>query len=146
MATARIEAYSDREILAIVARLADEEGWVTTREMAGQLFGVNGVSKHHNSCVAARLGRMRSKLGLLEKERTKDEFGWVTRWRLTDDGKLVNEARTRLPTANALNEMSETELLAILSLVGRRYQRASIVGAHLFRRELQHGMSPYRRS
>lgn len=137
MSSLRLLDFSDRELLAIVNDIADEEGWCTTEELRAVVFPRAKDTKHARRCVAIRMAWMRRFDVVEKRERAaQDEY---TSWRLTEAGGAFVAGTLTEQEKDLLDSIDETGLLPLMTRIGARYRSSSPVGARLLRREWQHG-------
>jgi hypothetical protein len=129
----RLAEFSDRELLALVVDLRDENaGVVTTQQLADTL---QPQSKNPTNCVGTRMGWMR-RYGAVERVEVSD--GTVG-WRLTSVGERIAAGtlkRGQLAVIEAL--LPEQGLDAALAL-GQMYRRIGKTESVMLRRGWAHG-------
>lgn len=140
----RNDTITDREILYILTDVSDDEGYATTEEVAEQIGLNTSKAKNPNSNVGVRLGYMR-RIGLLVRERvveTDPEVGrkhfWA--WKLTQAGEDFRNGRLSNPQRAVVESLKEAQLPDLSAAFAQAYSRSSVVGRHVSRRELFHGL------
>jgi hypothetical protein len=128
----RLADFLDEEVLALVADLAGNEGWVSSREFADavQLSAQN---------VGSRFSWLR-KYGVLERNlRVGDPH--FREWRLTEMGEAVMKAHFGRGQQSAFAALSEEQLpLAMRELASRFEHSDNLVAMNLMRRRFQAGV------
>lgn len=143
----KLENFSDREMLHLVNDLADNDGWALDEHIAERVgMVVVGMSDeqvliHARRCVGIRLAWIKKLTGTVERHPDKRDF----RWRLTESGLKVVNAKLGAGVSNGLDHMSEANVLLALDVVSRRYRRAGDGAANLMRREWAYGTHKNRR-
>jgi hypothetical protein len=155
----RLFDFSDRELIAIVQECANSEGgWAQRRSIAAVIFPyLNGSGpiaadpdkvRHALRCTTSRLSWMKY-LGIVEKrvyEKGEERLRQESEWALTTTGKRFLAGTLDQEERDILMLIPEDRLLNVTNVLTQRYQRASQTGAHLIRREWQHGTHPTRRT
>lgn len=130
----KITDFSDRELLAILSRLEDTDGWVDIGDVAEQIWPRTARDPdrafHARMCVAGRCRYMKS-IGLLES-------GDPGLWKLTALGDEFVRARLRTSQERAILESEPGQELLLAELMGRLYESTDDTAATLIRREFQH--------
>lgn len=111
------------ELLFRVRDLADEDGWVTSPEVA-EAIGLD--HPHPSRCVSSRFAWLR-RYGTMERE--------GRRWRLSQAGVQLVEAVLRKQQRTVLEGMDDAQLFHAMRVMGTRYVEASVPSATLMRRE-----------
>lgn len=138
----RLYDYSDRELVAIIDDVADEEGWASRKNIGQTIFPFvawdegSDRTKHVLRCVAIRLAWLR-RYGVLEKRLTAGESEWT----LTEDGQRFLQGRLNAAEQRIIESLKEDRLVAATSLLTSRYQSSSPVAANLIRREWMYGVN-----
>jgi hypothetical protein len=121
----RLQDVRDRELLAAIADLVGESGWVTSAQVA-EAYGIQHARA--TQCAAARLAWMR-RWGLLEKS--------TDGWRLTPGGERLRNGTIDQALEEQLKDLPEPEMVEMIgALARRRYagsREAAIVGAREWR-------------
>jgi hypothetical protein len=110
----RIETYSDREFLLLVADHTQEDGWAESLDVAQAL----GFA---NRRFAAQRFRWLAIYGAVEREHERDQAGnlrywrdgrirYTQRWRLTELGEAVAYGKLRKGDQSALDRLTEAQL------------------------------------
>ena len=125
MASLRLADFLDEEFLALVADLADYEGWVSTHQIAEAI----PIDTRN---VGSRLSWMK-RYGVVERD---PRPGSPTRghWRLTEAGKAMVEARFSQTQEKTLAGVKDEQLWRLTSIVANRYEGVSEATANLIRR------------
>jgi hypothetical protein len=133
----RLEDFSDRELLALVADHEDGEGWAGSLVVAQAIWPKYGAEEPERAraSVARRFSWLR-RWGVMEK-------GNSGLWRLTEDGRLLVEGRLSASQAADLADLGDEQLMSLGYAMADRYQVAGEVPAILFRRAMQ--FATYRR-
>lgn len=143
----KLENFSDREILHLLADLADNEGWVDVEALAIRVgLSRNGLSEaqmalHVRRCVTVRLAWIKKLSGCVERHPDKKVYAW----RLTDLGREIVSAKLSKEVADKLGNIQDGATLLALSTLARRFTRSTPAGANLMRREWTHGTHRNRR-
>lgn len=140
----RLADFSDRDLLGVMADLADSEGWVMTSEVAERVFGrgINSDAKrrlHAIRCVAIRLSWMR-RFGVVQLHREEPGV-----WGLSAEGVAMLRGELRSGQAKAIDGAMDEQLLHLATAIADRYRAAGQVGATMMRRAWQHGEARRRR-
>lgn len=135
-----LAAYSDRELLGVIADLADNDGWVETAHLATRAFGAGIQSEpkrqaHAHRCVGIRLGWMR-RYGVVERDKSAPG-----RWRLSSAGEDFLSGRLRAAQSRAVTEADDGQMLHLATTMAERYYAAGPTAATMMRRAWQHGLS-----
>jgi hypothetical protein len=130
---ARIQDYSDREILGIIV---DAGGIVTAQELAARIFAVDAerdgdAAKHAARCCVSRLAWMK-RFGLVEKGEAKGE------WELTGEGRALRSAKLGRAMSSAIHNVQDGSGMVLAHEIGLRLVRARPVARTAMRRELMH--------
>lgn len=144
----KLEEINDREILWIVADLADgPEEWVAAQDIARKI-GIRRpkmyatsrqmtdaeFERYRNACVAARLSWLR-RFGAVEKGEHTHE------WRLTPLGHAVRTGELSPEQEQLLLDLDDTALVSLVGAVSTRYRGTNGAGhlRDLMRREWVYG-------
>lgn len=130
-----IEDFSDVELLALVNDNADQDGWVTSQEMA-LAIGLDG--KTATQCVGQRFSWLR-RYGAIEKHTEK-----MSTWRLSGIGRAMVKGHLSKAEQRILENMGDDKLLSLARGVTTRYRATNATGAQLMRREWTYGTSKRR--
>jgi hypothetical protein len=141
----RIESYSDREFLLVIADHAKEDGWAESLDVA-QALGFE------DRRFAAQRFRWLAIYGAVEREHERDEGGnlryyrdgrvrYTQRWRLTALGQAVAYGRLRKGDENALNKLGEGQLMLVTRWLSER-STGDAGMAKLVQREWRYGHAP----
>ncbi len=136
--TARLADFSDREILHMVDDHGDNDGWVTTDQIAQAISGRPKRDDRRNARRAAgiRLSWLK-RFGVIERKTDQPLLG---AWRITQVGKHFLDGRLKERTAQEVRVMPDAQLVELLRHTSDRYQAAPRSSAILMRREWQRGM------
>lgn len=126
----RLEEFSDRDILFLIAESADEEGWVSTTILTREL---DLDHERPTQCVGARLAWLR-KYGAIRLRAYRGE----SQWQLTDIGYALMRGDLLFKEQRILESMSEGQMLALMRYTARRAMQSSETTRHLVRREFRH--------
>ena len=137
----RLDDFSDRELVAIIGDVCDAEGWASRRHIAQVIFPFigdddNNRVRHAMRCVSIRLSWLR-RFGVVDKRQTK--AGEESEWIVTADGRKFLRGTLGRKQMNALEGLSESQLVAATTLLTNHYRRSSPIGANLVRREWIYG-------
>lgn len=128
MAGLKLEEFSDRELMQIMAEIGDEEGWCTVPEFAAK---VKISHPNPNNCVGVRFAWMR-RYGVLERD--------GDHWRLTDTGEAILSARLSGGASQALRRVGQSTGMLAVEMLTAVYQEAKGRPAgHLMRRAWRRG-------
>lgn len=135
--TLRLEDFSDRELLALVADHEDSEGWADSLHVAQAIWPKYGTEEPERAraSVARRFSWLR-RWGVMEK-------GDSGLWRLTRDGRLLAEGRLSEGQRRSVTDLDDEQLMSLGYAMADRYQEAGETPAILFRRAMQ--FATYRR-
>jgi len=124
---------SDTELLAVVDDLADENGWVATRDVRLQL-GENPEEVGHRSGFGSRLA-WQKRYGWLERS---PEDG---RWRLTAMGHaILDNPNLSRAVENALDKLNPAQRVRLAREIGESGASAPSEVRHALRRQWQRSM------
>lgn len=124
-----LDAYSDRELVHVVAECADPEGWTSTTDVAVRA----GVGEENARSVAVRFAWMR-RYGIMEKEPKRHK----ARWRLSEAGlEMLAGANLNHGLRAALRSLKDSEIVAASHTLAGRFRDASAPHAAMTRREWQ---------
>jgi hypothetical protein len=126
----RLEEFSDRDILFLIAESADDEGWVSTLALSRVL---DLDHDRPTQCVGARLAWLR-RYGAVRFREHKGE----SQWQLTDIGYALMRGDLLFKEQRILESMSEGQMLALMRYTARRAMQSSETTRHLVRREFRH--------
>jgi hypothetical protein len=141
----RIEDFSDREFLLIVADIAaEQDGWADSEQVA-QLMDLST-----RRLASSRLSWLR-RYGAVEREHVRDDTGAIRyhrngkamhtqRWRLTPAGEMLAFGRFRKADEKALERMKDEHLLLITRWLTERTAGDETVGK-LVSREWRYGQA-----
>lgn len=139
----RIEDFSDREFLLIVADVASEEdGWADSEQVAQRM------DLKTRRLASSRLAWLR-RYGAVEREHVRDEHGNIRyhrngkpmhtqRWRLTAAGQALAYGRLRKGDETALNRLGDEQMLLVTRWLSERTAGDGTVGK-LVAREWRYG-------
>lgn len=146
----RIEDFSDREFLLIVADVVAEtgEGWADSDEVARRM------DLSSRRLASSRLSWLR-RYGAVEREHVRDEHGNIRyhrngkpmhtqRWRLTDLGEAMAFGKLRKKDEAALGSMGDEQMLLVTRWLTERTAGDEMVGK-LVAREWRYGHAKGRR-
>jgi hypothetical protein len=125
-------AFSDEELLALVKDNLDEEGWVTSAELADAI-GIPDDETNRLAGIGVRLGWMQ-RYGVVRKD---DEKKVPSRYTITGRGIVVLEATFSKALDDQLNGLRGEALWRLARTVSDRYAQADDVSAVLVRRSMQ---------
>jgi hypothetical protein len=139
----RIEDYSDREFLLIVADLADEDGWTDSQAVAIQM------DLKRRAIASSRLSWLR-RYGAVEREHKADEDGNIRyhrdgrvmhtqRWRLTEIGQAIAFGRLRKSDETALARLKDDQMLLVTRWLTKRTGAGDSTVGRLVAREWRYG-------
>lgn len=122
----KLADFLDEEFLALVVDYGDNEGWVSTQELADAI----PISTRNVGC---RLGWLR-KYGVVERD-LRDGVPTKNHWRLTEAGVAMVESRFSRQQRTALDGVLDAQLWYLSQELGRRYETVgSMAVANLVRR------------
>jgi len=124
-------AFSDEELLALVKDNLDQEGWVTSAELADAI-GLDPEDDNRSHCVAQRLSWM-VRFGVVQKDKEKVP----ARWTITGRGIVILEATFSADLQAALAKMKGDALWRLARDVTTRYGQADQASAVMVRRSFQ---------
>jgi hypothetical protein len=139
----RIEDYSDREFLLIVADVAaDEDGWADSDQIAQRM------DLSSRRLASSRLSWLR-RYGAVEREHVRDEHGQIRyhrngkamttqRWRLTPAGEAVAFGKLRKGDEKALANLKDEQMLLVTRWLTERTVGDDTIGK-LVAREWRYG-------
>jgi|SRR3954466_1274822 hypothetical protein len=141
----RIESFSDREFLLVIADHEQADGWAESLDVARTL----GFEDRR---FAAQRFRWLAIYGAVEREHERDETGniryyrdgrirYTQRWRLTDLGRAVARGRLRKGDETALGRIGDDQMLLVTRWLSERSRGDSGV-AKLVQREWRYGHAP----
>lgn len=130
MAHLTLYDFRDLDLMLASAEAADEDGYLSTEDLAQQL-GMEGDMR----AVAMRLAWMRryGVYGFDENRR---------RWRLTRAGERHIEAKQLAAASDVLEAVPDAALIDVMAHVTSRFRHGDAVTATLLRREFQYGTAP----
>src|SRR3954462_12408021 len=113
----RIESFSDREFLLVIADHVQEDGWTESLDVARAL----GFESRR---FAAQRFAWLARYGAVEREHERDVDGNIRyhrngkimhtqRWRLTDLGRAVAYGRLRKGDETALGKLGDGQLMLV---------------------------------
>ena len=118
--------FRDLDLLLKLAAEADNDGGITTAQMADAL---NTKSMHN---VASRFAWMK-RYGMLERDEK------TMAWYMTDGAKRVVMARMRAAQSKQLESMPDESMISVMSHVAQRYRFGDPMIAQMLRREFLFG-------
>src|SRR3954469_1499469 len=145
----RIEDFSDREFLLIVADVAAEkDGWADSEQVAQRM------DLSTRRLASSRLSWLR-RYGAVEREHVRDEHGNIRyhrngkpmhtqRWRLTTAGQMVAFGKLRKADETALGRLRDEQMLLVTRWLAERTAGDGTVGK-LVSREWRYGHAQGRR-
>jgi hypothetical protein len=133
--SAILDELSDKEVLWVIDDCVDETGYADVHAVADML----GM-KHDNpvKCIGQRLSWLK-RFGVVEKH--KDTPGL---WRLTKEGRALIGADLKAGQRRALESLTDSQVLALTTVVTDRYRKAGLTSAVMMRREWAYGTSKRR--
>jgi hypothetical protein len=141
----RIEDFSDREFLLIVADVAaEEDGWADSEQVAQRM------DLSTRRLASSRLSWLR-RYGAVEREHVRDEHGNIRyhrngkpmhtqRWRLTTAGQMVAFGKLRKADETALGRLRDEQMLLVTRWLAERTAGDGTVGK-LVSREWRYGQA-----
>jgi hypothetical protein len=141
----RIEDFSDREFLLIVADVAaEEDGWADSEQVAQRM------DLSTRRLASSRLSWLR-RYGAVEREHVRDEAGNIRyhrngkpmhtqRWRLTAAGQMVAFGKLRKADETALGRLRDEQMLLVTRWLAERTAGDGTVGK-LVSREWRYGQA-----
>jgi hypothetical protein len=144
----RLIDLSDREVLLVVADVADDDGWAYAYDVAERL----GVADAYRRRAGAQRLSWLKRYGAVEREHEADEHGnlmyvagdphrprYGQRWRLTATGEALASGRLRAAQQRAVDDADEAQLLLVARIVAERARASSSsAAAKLIEREWRH--------
>jgi len=121
--------YSDRELLAILSEVSDEEGWASTQDVA-DVLGLD--HKNPNNCVGVRFAWLR-RFGALERNPKGH-------WRMTELGYALMSGELNSAQERILQSLDNTQMLSLMRVVSTRWRRLDPTSSVLVKREWTHGV------
>lgn len=142
LSSLRIDDYSDREFLLVVADHADADGWADSLAIS-KTFGWEDRRK------AAPRFTWLARYGALEREHERDEAGNIRyhkdgrirhtqRWRLTELGEAVAYGKLRKGDESALARLGDDQLPLVTRWLSE-HSRGDTGMAKLVQREWRYG-------
>lgn len=119
--------FRDLDIMLTLEERADEEGWAEIGDLASQLGFGDDLQP-----LAIRLSWMR-RYGILAYDERHH------RWRHTDSGLRVVEAKLRAADGRAIDAIPEESLIDVMANVTKRYHSGDPMIATMLRREFMYG-------
>lgn len=140
----RIDDFSDREFLLLVADHYDDDGWADSLHVA-QALGFEDTGRKK---VAGRF-RWLYEYGAVEREHERDDSGniryhrdgrqrYTQRWRLTSLGEAVAYGELGKGQSSALAKMGDGQLFVATRWLSERSRDAAGIGK-LVQREWRYG-------
>ena len=135
----RLQELSDRELLLVLADVADSGGYAEAIDMGEQL----GISEEHRlRVITSRLTWLkrwgaveREGADQVEKRRVKGEPRPRARWRMTPMGFDLAMGQLRKSQEEALEKAKDGDMLLLTRLLAERQRTSGITVANLMRRE-----------
>lgn len=138
----RILDYQDRELLHIAVEEADNEGWVSTEDLAATLRishpeGNGNISDkerlhHAHRCVGSRFSYM-ARIGWVERNEAK------TMWRVTEIGQDLMSGRLSRRLHSSLDKLSPGDRILVMRELAKTFAASPVVVGTALRREWAHG-------
>jgi hypothetical protein len=125
----RLAEVSDRELLALLRDVSDDDGMASTADVAA---AADLDVKHPLSNVGVRLGYLR-KIGML------DRHSDTQRWYLTTLGERFVRGQLTPAQRRALEALRDGSAWAATESLSRLLGDASLAQATMMRRQWQHG-------
>jgi hypothetical protein len=122
--------FRDLDLMLKIADLGDNEGWVTTAELASSL----GLDDQLAS-VAIRCSWMK-RYGMLDFDPAKRN------WRLSESGMRIVAAKSKASAIKSIEAVPDVSMIDVMAHVTARYRLGDSVMATMLRREFQYGTSP----
>jgi len=119
--------FRDLDLMLTIEDRADKEGWVETAELASTLGFGEALQP-----IGIRLAWMR-RYGMVDF-RPKEH-----RWRLTDGGLRVVEARLKAAASKRIEALPDEAMVEVMANITSRYHHGSPMVAHMLRREFLYG-------
>lgn len=123
--------YSDRELLAMVEEVCQRssDDFATSQEVAEAL---DIEAEYPARSTGSRLGRLRS-WGMV----TVDPERVQSYWQLTSLGRAIAFGKPRQATVNALDSATQTEVVMLARLLGRRHRALDEGTGRIMQREFR---------
>lgn len=153
----RLENFSDRELLYLLAEVADSEGWASAQDIVEQpeMRGLDYTSPR--GAVALRLSWL-TRYEILEREHLRDESGnflyiagdqsrpkYGQRWRLTELGvTFVNRGSLTQRQLASLEGLETARMWDVARVLTGRVRSGSFGQRKMIERELRYGLSKER--
>jgi len=125
-------AFSDEELLALVKDNLDNEGWVTSGELADAM-GIPPDEDNRLNGIGIRLGWMK-RYGVVMRDPQRPH---PSRWTITGRGIVILEAVFSKGLQDQLEGLKGEALWRLAREVSSRYGRTDDVSAVLVRRTMQ---------
>jgi hypothetical protein len=143
----RIEDYSDREFLLVLADVAEGDGWADSEQVAMKMDLAN------RKVASSRLSWLR-RYGAVEREHRRDENGNIRyhrngkamhtqRWRLTPVGEAIAFGKLRKGDETALSRIRDDQMILVTRWLTDRAGASTDFGK-LITREWRYGQARYR--
>lgn len=144
----RLEDFSDREFMLVMADLAEEDGWCDSERIRAQL------DLAERRIASTRLSWL-ARYGAVEREHERDEHGQLRyykdgrprhtqRWRMTEVGEALAYGQLRKRESTALEGAADSGMLQLMRMITERTRTADATTAKLMVREWRYGTSPLR--
>ena len=131
-----LEEFSDPELLASFVEHADEEGQISSTELADAL-GLSGL-KHPRQNVAIRLSWLKRYGVLYRDEKTH-------KWGLTREGQALLNGNLRATERRALEGLDQARLYAVVQEVSRSMLSAHDEAATMAARQWRYSLAQRKR-
>jgi hypothetical protein len=132
----RLEEFSDRELLYALEEHADDDGTVSSRELAEGL-GLTGMKNPHQN-IAIRLSWLK-RYGVVYRDQ---ETG---RWGLTPVGETLMHSNLRAAERRLLEGLDPDKLLVVMQQLGGAMINANSEAATMAAREWRYSMAARKR-
>lgn len=135
VASLQLFEFTDPEFLAVIRDNGDNEGWVSTAELADSI-GLRGEDRNRN--CGSRLSWMR-RFGCVERDL---QPGSPTKgsWRLTEIGEILINSQMKAAQLRALSDLDDGQLWDASRLLLDLYQQTGDEAAQLIRRSFRVGL------
>jgi hypothetical protein len=130
MAHLTLYDFRDLDLMLTVAEHVNEDGEISTHDLAGELGMDSDVQ-----AVAVRMSWMR-RYGVFSFDENR------RMWRLTRGGQRVLEAKQQAASTPALEAVPDAALVDVMAHVTSRYRHGDPLTATLLRREFLFGTKP----
>lgn len=134
MSSLKLLDFSDRELLARLDDISDDEGYATSRELAEAL----GLTDENGTfCVAQRMSWLR-RYGAVERD-AETNPAKNRGWKMSEIGRLANASALKARQRMSLESLDAPALVDLATVLTVGYGRADPTIGNLVRRELIYG-------